>query len=62
MKISEAAKPFLYYHRSHSKENSVRSYMLALHQLCKEFSTERRESIIKETMLYLLNMIAEGKK
>ncbi len=33
MQVSEAAKLFLEYHKSHSKENSVRAYRLVLTQL-----------------------------
>lgn len=63
MKISEAAKLFLEYHRSHSKENSVRAYKLVIHQLCEEFGTESLvESITTENMLSFLNRITEGKK
>jgi integrase/recombinase XerD len=62
MKISEAAKLFLEYHRSHSKENSVRAYKLVIHKLCEEFGTESLESITTENMLSFLNRITEGKK
>ena len=62
MKISEASKLFLEYHRSHSKENSVRAYMLVIHQLCEEFGTESLESITTGNMLSFLNRITEGKK
>ncbi len=40
MKVSEAAKLFLEYHKAHSKENSVRAYNLVLTQLLQEFETE----------------------
>ena len=62
MKISEASKLFLEYHRSHSKENSVRAYKLVIHQLGEEFGTESLESITTENMLSFLNRITEGKK
>ena len=45
MKISEASKLFLEYHRSHSKENSVRAYTLILAQLLEEFGGENLKEI-----------------
>jgi len=62
MQISEAAKLFLEYHKSHSKENSVRAYNLVLTQLLKEFGVENLEGITTERMLSFLNRITEGKK
>jgi hypothetical protein len=62
MKISEAAKLFLEYHRSHSKDNSVRAYKLVIHQLCEEFGTESLENITTEKMLSFMNRITEGEK
>ena len=62
MKISEASKLFLEYHRSHSKENSVRAYKLVIHQLCEEFGTESLENITTKKMLSFINRITEGKK
>jgi integrase/recombinase XerD len=62
MRISEAAKLFLEYHKSHSKENSVRAYNLVLTQLLQEFGTEELEGITTERILSFLNRIVEGKK
>jgi len=62
MKVSKTAKLFLDYHKSHSKENSVRAYKLVLTQLCEEFGSENLEAITTERMLSFLNKITEGKK
>ncbi|HUT70920.1 MAG TPA: site-specific integrase [Desulfatiglandales bacterium] len=62
MQISEAAKLWLEYHKSHSKENSIRAYRLVLTQLCKEFGSENLEDITTERILFFLNRITEGKK
>jgi len=62
MQISEAAKLWLEYHKSHSKENSIRTYKLILNQLCGEFGTEDLEEITTERILSFLNRITEGKK
>jgi len=62
MKISEAAKLFLTYHKAHSKENSVRAYNLVLKQLVEEFGSENLEEITTERILPFVNQITEGKK
>ena len=62
MKISNAVKLYLEYHKSHSKENSVRAYMLVLSKLCEEFKGEDLEYITTERVLPFLNLITEGKK
>ncbi len=51
MKVSEAAKLFLEYHKCHSKENSVRAYKLVLTQLCEEFGAEELEEITTQRIL-----------
>jgi len=62
MKISEAAKVFLAYHKSNSKGNSIRAYNLVLSRLLEEFGGENLEEITTERILSFLNRITEGKK
>ena len=62
MQVSAAAKLCLEYHKSHSKENSIRAYKLILSKLCDEFGTENLEDITTERVLSFLNRITEGKK
>ena len=62
MQVSEAAKLWLEYHKSHSKENSIRAYRLILTQLCEEFGAENLEDITTERALSFLNRITEGRK
>jgi len=62
MKVSKAAKLCLEYHKSHSKENTLRAYRMVLTQLCEEFGTENLEEITTERVLFFLNRITEGKK
>ena len=57
MKVSEAAKLFIEYHKSHSKENSVRAYNLVISQLCEEFGAENPGAITTEKMLSFLKPI-----
>ena len=62
MQISEAAKLFMEYHNSNSKENTVRAYNLVLNQILGEFRDENLEEISTEKILSFLNRITEGKK
>ena len=62
MQVSEAAKLWLEYHKSHSKENSIRAYRPVLTQLCEEFGAENLEDITTERALSFLNRITEGRK
>ena len=62
MQVTEATKLWLEYHKSHSKENSIRAYKLVLSKLCIEFGTENLEEITTEKVLSFLNRITEGRK
>ncbi len=44
MQVSEASRLCLEYHKSHSKENSMRAYKLVLSKLCEEFGDENLEA------------------
>ncbi len=62
MKISEAARLWLEYHKCHSKENSIRAYKLVLTKFKNEFGNENMEEITTEKVLSFLNRVTEGKK
>ena len=62
MQVSEAAKLWLEYHKSQSKENSIRAYKMVLTKLCEEFGVENLEDITTERALSFLNRITEGRK
>ena len=62
MKVSEAANLWLEYHKSHSKENSVRAYIMIISKLCDDIGTENLNDITTERILSFLNRITEGKK
>ena len=62
MKVSNAAKLYLEYHRSHSKENSLRAYVLILSKFCEDFGKENMEDLTTDRILPFLNHITEGKK
>ncbi len=62
MKVSEAAKLWLEYHKCHSKENSIRAYKLVLTKFCDEFGRDDLKEITTEKALSFLNRVTEGKK
>jgi len=62
MQVSKAAKLWLEYQKSNSKENSIRAYKMVLSKLCEEFGAENLEDITTERVLSFLNRITEGKK
>lgn len=62
MKVSEAAKLWLEYHKCHSKENSIRAYKLVLTKFCDEFGSDDLKEITTERALSFLNRVTEGKK
>jgi len=62
MKVSDAAKLYLEYHRSHSKENSLRAYMLILSKFYKDFGDESMEDLMTDRVLSFLNRVTEGNK
>ena len=62
MKVSEAAKLWLEYHKCHSKENSIRAYLLVLTKFCDEFGSDDLKEITTEKALSFLNRVTEGKK
>ena len=62
MQVSEAARLCLEYHKAHSKENSMKAYLLVLSKLCEEFGAEQIESVTTDRILSFLNRITEGRK
>ena len=62
MQVSEATELWLEYHKSHSKENSIRAYKLILSRFCEDFGSADLEDITTERILIFLNRITDGKK
>lgn len=62
MQVSEAAKLWLEYQKSHFKENSIRAYHLVLSRFCQQFAEEELEGIGTDRILSFLNRITEGRK
>ncbi len=62
MQVSHAGELWLEYHKSHSKENTIRTYKLVLTKFCEEFGAENLKEITTERVLSFLNRITEGRK
>jgi integrase len=62
MRVSEAAKIWLAYQKSHFKENSIRAYQMILSRFCEEFAEEELEKIGTDKILSFLNQMTEGRK
>ncbi len=62
MKISEASKLWLEYHKAHFKENSIRAYNSVLSKFLAEFGTKNLEMVTTDQALSFLNKITDGRK
>ncbi len=62
MRVSEAARLCLEYHKSHSKEHTTKAYNLILSKLCEEFGGEDLKEMTTDRILSFLNQITEGRK
>lgn len=62
MQVSRAAAIWLEYHRTHSRENTLKSYEAALAAFLAEFTDRQIGEISTEEILSFLNRVAEGKK
>ena len=62
MKLSKAAKIWIDYHRTHSKNNTVRSYRAIIERFIQEFGDGPVEQVTPEQILTYLNRLTEGNK
>ena len=62
MQVSRAAAIWLEYHRSHSRENTLKSYQAALASFLAEFTDRQIGEIATEEILSFLNRVTEGRK
>jgi hypothetical protein len=62
MQVSRAAAIWLEYHRSHSRDNTLKSYQVALGSFLDEFADRQIGEILTEEILSFLNRVTEGKK
>jgi integrase/recombinase XerD len=62
MRIAEASRCFLDYHRINSKTNTVRNYELILSRFCSQFGDRDLGSLTNEEILTFLTQFTEGTK
>ena len=62
MKVSQASKCFLDFHRTNSKKTTLKNYELILSRFCDQFGERDMVSITQETVLSFLTEHTEGNK
>jgi hypothetical protein len=61
MQVSRAAAIWLEYHRSHSRENTLKAYQASSGSFLGEFADRQIGEISTEDILSFLNRVTEGK-
>ena len=62
MKVSQAVALCLEYHKSNSRQSTIRGYEAILSRFCQKFEDRNLEEITSNDVLSFLNRITEGKK
>jgi integrase/recombinase XerD len=62
MNVSQASKIWLYYHRVHSKENTVRAYEATLAKFNQNFASRNLKEVSTDDILEFMTQITEGRK
>ena len=62
MQVSNAIKIWLDYHKSHSKDNTIKAYHMVLSNFNQEFGEREMRDINSDEILSFLNRITEGTK
>jgi integrase/recombinase XerD len=62
MQVSRAVAIWLEYHKSHSRENTLKAYKTALETFSAEFADKKINELSSEDVLSFLNRVTEGKK
>lgn len=62
MKVSQATRSFLDYHRMNSKKNTLRNYHHLLTEFSAQFGDRETESLTSEEILSFLGHLTEGLK
>ena len=62
MQVSKAAEVCLKYHRTNSKENTIKAYEMILTKFCWQFGERDLYDITTDDAMFFLNQITEGKK
>ena len=62
MKITQAGKLWLDYHRSNSQKNAVKAYEALLSRFSQDFGEKSLDGLTSDQILEFLNKITEGTK
>ena len=62
MQVSKAIKVWLEYHKSHSRDNTLKAYQVVLSNFNREFGERDVQEITSDEILSFLNRITEGTK
>ena len=62
MKVSQAVKVWLNYHRANSSNNTIRAYKELMERFCQENGDKDLKELTSDDVLDFLNGITEGKK
>ena len=62
MQVSQAITIWLEYHKSHSKDNTIKAYNKVLTNFNREFGERDVQHITSDEVLSFLNRITEGTK
>ena len=62
MQVSKAITIWLEYHKSHSRDNTLRAYHAVLSNFSREFGERNLQEITSDEVLSFLNRMTEGTK
>jgi site-specific recombinase XerD len=62
MKVSQASKIWIDYHRAHSKHNTVRAYKFTIAKFNRNFANLNLEEVLTDDILDFMTQITEGRK
>jgi hypothetical protein len=62
MKVTKAAKIWIYYHKAHSKKNTLRSYQSVIDRFCQDFGDYEIDQVIPDDVLTFLKSFTNGNK
>ena len=62
MKVSQAAKIWIDYHKAHSKKKTVRSYQSVIDRFCQDFGDCEIDQVTPDKVLSFLNSFTNGNK
>ena len=62
MKVSEAVKIWMEYHKSNSKQNTINTYQTILSKFCQEFGEKELDQVTTDEILSFLNKHTANRK